>query len=221
MTDELKPWSIEGGETGPYTIRDWDGEVQCVCRDGRAAASAVCRCLEAMRGTRAEVERLREQLAGQKEVQRAEKEEAFSRGVGEGRCTQAILELQGRDKFLASVKLDLQAEVERLQAELVERNAANRALCQQIDRERDEFLRLRAEREKSRLESADHRFHIEQLKAEVEGLRAQLTDARKAIKVMIGRATSVPWQRVLEADVDSFVEFMREKIAQTGKDGGA
>lgn len=56
---------------------------------------------------------------------------------------------------------------------------------------------------------------------EVERLRAQLAAARNAVKLVIARGQSVPWQTVSEEDVDSFVEFMREKIAQTGKDGGA
>lgn len=56
---------------------------------------------------------------------------------------------------------------------------------------------------------------------EVERLTAHLTAARNAVKLVIARGQSVPWQTVSEEDVDSFVEFMREKIAQTGKDGGA
>lgn len=83
------------------------------------------------------------------------------------------------------------------------------------------ILQLRDEREKIQSQSADRRFHVEQLEAEVERLTAHLTAARNAVKLVIARGQSVPWQTVSEEDVDSFVEFMREKIAQTGKDGGA
>ncbi len=43
----------------------------------------------------------------QEEEKKKIADEAYERGVEEGRTCQAILELQGRDKFLASVKADL------------------------------------------------------------------------------------------------------------------
>jgi hypothetical protein len=64
MDNRLKPWSIQHDFDGSCIIRDNGQEVRGRYRDIYAMAGALCTALEALDAMRAEVERLRVELAG-------------------------------------------------------------------------------------------------------------------------------------------------------------
>lgn len=55
--------------------------------------------------------------------------------------------------------------------------------------------------------------------AEVEQLRAELADTRDAIRLLIGRATHIPWSQIPEEDVDGYVARIRKQEAAEAAEG--
>ncbi len=86
----------------------------------------------------AEIDRLEQQCAAE-----------YQRGLEEGNSNQAILELQGRDRFVRELKIEYQSEIGRLRSEVRKASVTSQTYMRERDDARAEIDRLRMELSKT------------------------------------------------------------------------